>query len=1025
MPADPTSDALPSLADPLGSTWSASAARACARSPPCSPPWATGCRAATCSDSAALDRPAGAGHRGHGRPRRRERARRRRRSWPSPPRCPPTNPEVVEARRRGVPVRPPRRPCWPPSPPTRQALAVAGTHGKTTTSSMLALVLQEGGLAPVVHHRRRRHRARPRRGLDRRRVVRGRGRRERRHLPRHARHGGHRHQRRARPPRVLRLVRGPARRLRPLPRRHAPGRGSCAPTTHVAARLGREAGALTYGTRRRRRLPHGRGHGPAATASRFDLYRRRRAPGHGPRARCPARTTPATPAPPLAMAPRARRALRRPRSPASARFGGVARRFEHRGEAAGVTFVDDYAHLPTEVAAALAAGRDGGLAPASSPCSSPTATAAPRRCGATSPTPSSDADLLVLTDIYAAGEAPPPGRHRASCSSTPCSTPTAAGPLAYLPSLADVVDYLRRPAPARRPVPHPRRRRPHHGPRPGARPAPGARGRRPVSLPAAVGRRRSPTRVGPAAEPDAPLGAAHHLPGRRAGRRARAGRVARRPASPWAGPLRCPRPPVPVARRRPRLQPARRRRGLRRGGRRAGRRASPAIDIDGTTVTRRRRRLAAGGGPAEPRRRAHRLRVGRRRARLGRWRGAHERRRPRLRHGRDAAEGPRRRPAQRRGWVDVRAAPSSSATARSALAPHQVVVGAELGLAAGDRVRRRGRDLRDRALAPRAPARRRQRRLGVHQPARRLRRPAHRRGRRQGPAASARPRCPTKHANFIQADDGRLGRRRRRPHGRGPGPGARRTPASTSTPRPTCSAFDPEAGRGRRRPPPDRARRPRAGATLDGGRGLSAPTLERPSRRPGARSTSTRGIAARRRSVADRAPPPLAPSAARRGRASWLVVVGGGWFAAPAPVCSTSTPSKVAGATPRDRRRRARRLGPPPRRPARRHRRRRAWPAGSRQLPWVDRRQGRRPASTAWSPSPSPSASRSRPSPTPRAAATSSTRPAGLLGPVEGDTAGLTVARGRHPGEPGETLDGRRGGAAGDRRPRPGRARPA
>ncbi|HUO49872.1 MAG TPA: UDP-N-acetylmuramate--L-alanine ligase, partial [Acidimicrobiales bacterium] len=40
---------------------------------------------------------------------------------------------------------------------------------------------------------------------------------------------------------------------------------------------------------------------------------------------------------------------------ALARFAGVARRFESRGEAGGVTFVDDYAHLPTEVAAALAA----------------------------------------------------------------------------------------------------------------------------------------------------------------------------------------------------------------------------------------------------------------------------------------------------------------------------------------------------------------------------------------------------------------------------------------------------------------------------------------------------------------------------------------------------------------------------------------------------------------------------------------------------------------------------------------------
>jgi UDP-N-acetylmuramate--alanine ligase len=40
-----------------------------------------------------------------------------------------------------------------------------------------------------------------------------------------------------------------------------------------------------------------------------------------------------------------------------ARFGGVGRRFERLGMAAGVEVVDDYAHHPTEVAATLAAAR--------------------------------------------------------------------------------------------------------------------------------------------------------------------------------------------------------------------------------------------------------------------------------------------------------------------------------------------------------------------------------------------------------------------------------------------------------------------------------------------------------------------------------------------------------------------------------------------------------------------------------------------------------------------------------------------
>ena len=42
---------------------------------------------------------------------------------------------------------------------------------------------------------------------------------------------------------------------------------------------------------------------------------------------------------------------------ALASFAGVARRFEVRGECDGVTVVDDYAHHPTELSAALAAGR--------------------------------------------------------------------------------------------------------------------------------------------------------------------------------------------------------------------------------------------------------------------------------------------------------------------------------------------------------------------------------------------------------------------------------------------------------------------------------------------------------------------------------------------------------------------------------------------------------------------------------------------------------------------------------------------
>ncbi len=93
---------------------------------------------------------------------------------------------------------------------------------------------------------------------------------------------------------------------------------------------------------------------------------------------------------------------------ALARFAGVTRRFEFRGEAGGVTFVDDYAHLPTEVRAALATARTGGW-------SRIVAVFQPHRFSRTAALASefgpafADADVLVVTDIYSAGEPPVPG----------------------------------------------------------------------------------------------------------------------------------------------------------------------------------------------------------------------------------------------------------------------------------------------------------------------------------------------------------------------------------------------------------------------------------------------------------------------------------------------------------------------------------------------------------------------------------------------------------------------------------------
>ncbi|MFL5307090.1 MAG: UDP-N-acetylmuramate--L-alanine ligase [Polyangia bacterium] len=99
-----------------------------------------------------------------------------------------------------------------------------------------------------------------------------------------------------------------------------------------------------------------------------------------------------------------------------AAFEGVDRRFSLRGEAGGVLVVDDYGHHPTELAATIAAARLHGrrLVVAFQPHRY-TRTRdllpdfAPALAGA---------DLLFLTDIYAAGEAPIAGTDTASLIKT-------------------------------------------------------------------------------------------------------------------------------------------------------------------------------------------------------------------------------------------------------------------------------------------------------------------------------------------------------------------------------------------------------------------------------------------------------------------------------------------------------------------------------------------------------------------------------------------------------------------------------
>ncbi len=127
-------------------------------------------------------------------------------------------------------------------------------------------------------------------------------------------------------------------------------------------------------------------------------------------------------------------------SQALEKFGGVARRYEFRGQASGICFVDDYAHLPTEITAALAAAKDGGW-------DRIVAVFQPHRFSRTADLSAEfanafvDADEVVVTDIYSAGETPRPGvSGKLVVDAVLAANPTTK--INYLPHLGDLADHL-------------------------------------------------------------------------------------------------------------------------------------------------------------------------------------------------------------------------------------------------------------------------------------------------------------------------------------------------------------------------------------------------------------------------------------------------------------------------------------------------------------------------------------------------------------------------------------------------------
>jgi UDP-N-acetylmuramate--alanine ligase len=129
-------------------------------------------------------------------------------------------------------------------------------------------------------------------------------------------------------------------------------------------------------------------------------------------------------------------------TPALNSFSGAVRRFQLKGERNGVTVVDDYAHHPTELRATLRAARDGEW-------SRVIAVFQPHLYSRTEFLQREfaeallEADVAVVTDVYGAREDPRPGVSGKLIVDSMLKL-AKNKPVVYLPRLGSVVDYLRR-----------------------------------------------------------------------------------------------------------------------------------------------------------------------------------------------------------------------------------------------------------------------------------------------------------------------------------------------------------------------------------------------------------------------------------------------------------------------------------------------------------------------------------------------------------------------------------------------------
>ncbi len=120
------------------------------------------------------------------------------------------------------------------------------------------------------------------------------------------------------------------------------------------------------------------------------------------------------------------------------RFTGAARRFQRLGAIDGVEVVDDYAHHPTELRATLAAAR------ASAPqrivvVVQPHRYSRTEVFGAELGRAAAAADLVIVTDVYGSTEAPVPGVTGKLVADAAAASGAA---VVYRPTLREVIDEL-------------------------------------------------------------------------------------------------------------------------------------------------------------------------------------------------------------------------------------------------------------------------------------------------------------------------------------------------------------------------------------------------------------------------------------------------------------------------------------------------------------------------------------------------------------------------------------------------------